>query len=287
MLDAYRQAVEPQGAFCMQDFFSGDSYQTPPDCRRFLGDRLFGWTRWSFYIRFFRVVLWSQARAKKGLFTQEALAQASRDILKDIEGCGGRVTVRGLDHIRRVEGPVVFVGNHMSTLEAVVLPCLIAPIKPLSFIVKQKLVTGTFFGPIMTALDPVTVSRTNPRKDLADVLTQGPQKIAAGRSLVVFPQATARARSVVFNPVKFNSLGVKLAARAGVPVIPVALKTDFWGDGKTLHDLGAIHRKEPIRFEFGEPVSISGHGRQEHEQLTGFIISRLKSWGVPVVEGGE
>jgi 1-acyl-sn-glycerol-3-phosphate acyltransferase len=268
----------------MQEFFPGDSYQTPAGCRRFLSDRFFGWTRWSFYLRFFRVVLWAKARAEKGLFTQEALAEASYNILKDIEGCGGRVTISGLENIRRTAGPVVFVGNHMSTLEAVILPCLIAPIKPVSFIVKEKLVKGTFFGPIMTALDPVTVTRKDPRKDLSDVLTQGPEKIAAGRSLVVFPQAAARTRSVTFNPAKFNSLGMKLAARAGVPVIPVALKTDFWGDGKALHDLGVIRRKQPIRFEFGEPVSVSGRGKQEHEGIVGFIISRLKSWGVPVVD---
>jgi 1-acyl-sn-glycerol-3-phosphate acyltransferase len=273
----------------MRDFFPGDSYETPADCRRFLSDRLFCWTRWLFYMRFFRVVLRAKALAERGLFTQEALADSSYRILKDIEGCGGRIRIRGLDNIRRVEGPLVFVGNHMSTLEAVILPCLIAPIKPVSFIVKEKLVTGTFFGPVMTALDPVTVTRTDARKDLTDVLTQGPQKIAAGRSLVVFPQATARARSPVFDPAKFNSLGVKLAGRAGVPVIPVAFKTDFWGNGRIFHDLGAIRRKEPIYIEFGGPVSVLGRGRQEHEQLTWFIISRLKGWGLPVVEdaGGE
>ncbi|MDR3201244.1 MAG: 1-acyl-sn-glycerol-3-phosphate acyltransferase [Spirochaetales bacterium] len=271
----------------MQDFFPGDSYETPAGCRRFLTDRLFGWTRWSFYVRFFRVVLWSKARAQKGVFTQEALAEASHNILKAIEGCGGRISIKGLDNIRKTEGPVVFIGNHMSTLEAVILPCLIAPIKPVSFIVKAKLVTGTFFGPVMTALDPVTVTRTDPRKDLTDVLTQGPQKIATGRSLVIFPQAAARTRSVTFNPSKFNSLGVKLAARAGVSVIPVALKTDFWGDGKALHDFGVIRRKEPICFEFGEPVPVSGRGKQEHEQIVEFIIARLKSWGVPVNEAAS
>jgi 1-acyl-sn-glycerol-3-phosphate acyltransferase len=268
----------------MQEFFTGDSYETPADRRRFLTDRLFGWTRWSFYIRFFRVVLWSKARARENLFTQKALSESSHNILKDIEGCGGHITLKGLDNIRKTEGPVVFIGNHMSTLEAVIMPCIIAPIKPVSFIVKASLVAGTFFGPIMTALDPVTVTRTNPRRDLDDVLTQGPEKIASGRSLVIFPQATARARSVIFNPAKFNSLGIKLASRAGVPVIPFALKTDFWGDGKILHDLGPLRRSEPILFEFGEAVSVSGRGKQEHERIIEFITDRLKKWGVSIAK---
>jgi 1-acyl-sn-glycerol-3-phosphate acyltransferase len=268
----------------MKQIFPGNSYETPPERRRFLSDRLFAWTRWSFYVRFIKIILISKALSQKGLFNQEALTESSYNILKDIEGCGGRLTIQGLDNIRKVDGPVVFVSNHMSTLEAVIMPCLIAPIKPISIIVKEKLIAGTFFGPIMKALDPVTVTRTDPRKDLAAVLTQGPEKIAAGRSLIIFPQATARARSVIFNPAKFNSLGVKLASRAGVPVIPVALKTDFWGDGKLLRGFGTIRRREPIRFEFGEAIPISGRGKQEQDQITGFIMSRLKNWGVPITE---
>ena len=116
----------------MIDFFPGDSYQTPDTCRRFLTDKIFCWTRWVFYLRFLRVILRSKALAEKGLYTQEALADASYRIFQDIEGCGGRVRITGMDNIRKTEGPVVFIGNHMSTLEAVILPCIIAPIKPLT-----------------------------------------------------------------------------------------------------------------------------------------------------------
>jgi 1-acyl-sn-glycerol-3-phosphate acyltransferase len=271
----------------MKQIFPGDSYETSPECRRFLSDRLFAWTRWSFYVRFIKIVLRSKALARKALFNQEALAENAYDILKDIEGCGGHITIRGLDNIRKTEGPVVFVGNHMSSLEAVVIPCMIAPIKPVSFIVKKSLTTGPFFGPIISALDPIAVSRKDPRQDLAAVLTQGPEKIAAGRSLVIFPQSTTRARSVTFNPAKFNSLGVKLASRAGVPVIPVAIKTDFWGDGKIFRGFGAVRRREPIHFEFGEAIPVSGRGKQEQEQIVGFIMSRLKEWGVPIEERAD
>ena len=268
----------------MKIYFPGDSYETPADRKRFLLDRIFAWTRWVFYLRFLRVVLRSNALAKKGLFTQEAFAEQSYTIFNDIEGCGGRFRISGMDNIRKTNGPVVFIGNHMSTLEAVILPCLIAPLKQLTFIVKQKLVKGNLFGPIMRAVDPVTVSRTDPRKDLTDVLTQGPQRIAKGYSITIFPQAAVRTRSVTFNPAMFNSLGVKLASRAGVPVIPVALKTDFWGDGKFFRDLGALRRREPICFEFGQPITVSGRGREEHEQITEFIASRMRNWGVPVAE---
>jgi 1-acyl-sn-glycerol-3-phosphate acyltransferase len=271
----------------MKQFFAGDSYETSPDQRRYLSDRLFFWTRWSFYFRFIKIVLQSKALARKGLFDQEALADKAYSILKDIEGCGGHITIRGLDNLRKTNGPVVVVGNHMSSLEAVVVPCMIAPIKPVSFIVKKSLTTGTFFGPVISALDPITVTRKDARKDLEAVLTQGPEKLAAGRSLVIFPQSTVRARSLIFNPSKFNSLGVKLASRAGVSVIPLAIKTDFWRDGRILRGFGPIRRRQPIRFEFGEAIPVSGRGKEEQEQILGFIMSRLKEWGVGIKEKAD
>ena len=48
-------------------------------------------------------------------------------------------------------------------------------------------------------------------------------------SVWVFAQTT---RELLLDPKKFNTLGIKLAKRARVPVIPVAVKTDAWGMGK-------------------------------------------------------
>jgi len=267
----------------MKELFPGDSYATPEGSRYF-SDRLLFWTRWNLYFRFFHVVLKSRSLAKKGLFTDDAMANLSFDIIRDVEGCGGRITIKGLDNIRRVEGPVVFICNHMSTLEAVVLPAIVSSIKPVAFVIKERLKKGPFFGPIMAARDFITVTRKDPRKDLTDVLTQGLEKLKAGRSIFLFPQSTERARSVVFDPAKFNSLGIKLASRAGVPVVPAAVKTDFWGDGKFIRGFGRIERKEPIHFEFGEPITVSGRGKLEHERALGFILGRLEEWKVPIAE---
>ena len=264
----------------MQDFFPGDTYQTPEGSRD-LADKFFFWTRWSLYLRFIHVVLRSRHRAKKGLFTDEMMAKLSLDIIRHVEHCGGKISIKGLDNIRKVQGPAVFVCNHMSTLEAVVLPAIVGPIKPVAFVIKEKLKKGPFFGPIMAARDFITVTRKDPRKDLVDVLTQGLEKLKAGKSIFLFPQSTERARSYVFDPAKFNSLGIKLASRAGVPVIPAAVKTDFWSDGKYLRGFGKLKRKEPIYFEFGEALPVSGRGKLEHERALAFILGRLKDWKVP------
>jgi 1-acyl-sn-glycerol-3-phosphate acyltransferase len=266
----------------MKEYFPGDTYVTPEAGRSYPSDRFLFWTRWNLFLRFFRIVFASKALAEKGLYDDAAWASSSYDVFRDIEGCGGRFYIKGIDNIRKIEGPAVFVSNHMSTLETLVFPVLIVPIKAASFVVKEKLVKGPVFGPIMSALDPITVTRKDPRKDLTDVLTQGAEKLARGRSIVIFPQST---RSVLFDPSKFNSLGIKLAARAGVPIIPAAIKTDFWTNGAILHGFGPLDRRQPINIEFGEALTITGRGKAEHQRIVEFISDRLRSWNVPVAEG--
>jgi 1-acyl-sn-glycerol-3-phosphate acyltransferase len=70
-----------------------------------------------------------------------------------------------------------------------------------------------------------------------------------------------------------------LAARAGVPVVPIALKTDAWGVGKLIKDFGKVHPETMVHFYFGDPLIISGNGRVEHEKITGFIQGKLAEWG--------
>jgi 1-acyl-sn-glycerol-3-phosphate acyltransferase len=92
----------------------------------------------------------------------------------------------------------------------------------------------------------------------------------------VFPQGT---RTELWKRSGFNSLGVKLASKAGVPIMPVALKTDFWGSSGLFRGFGPVRRDRMIHIEFGEPMSISGRGKTEHEACLDFIESRLRAWG--------
>jgi 1-acyl-sn-glycerol-3-phosphate acyltransferase len=161
----------------------------------------------------------------------------------------------------------------------VALPGLVVPLKPVTYVVKEKLLRGFFWGPIMRSRGPIPVSRTDPRADLETVLREGCARLAAGISVIVFPQGTRRD---VFDRTQFNSLGVKLAAKAGVPLVPVAVRTDYWGSSGVFRGFGPVHRDRPIRIEFGSPITVSGRGKAEHEACLEFIESRLRAWGAPV-----
>jgi 1-acyl-sn-glycerol-3-phosphate acyltransferase len=129
----------------------------------------------------------------------------------------------------------------------------------------------------MRSRDPITVGRSNPRDDLKAVLEGGAERLKAGRSIVIFPQTT---RTPVFDPGSFNTIGVKLAKKAGVPVVPIALKTDAWGNGRILKDYGRIIPSRRVHFAFGKPLLIRDRGNEEHAAIIEFISGKLKEWSI-------
>jgi 1-acyl-sn-glycerol-3-phosphate acyltransferase len=260
----------------MKPFFTADTYDTPDDYPRFLGDRLSFNTRLRFAAGYGAEVIRCRSLALKGVYDKEAWSESSYRIFKLIEGCGGRFHLRELENVRSAAPPLIFISNHMSILETFVLPCIIAPFMEVTFVVKQSLVTHPLFGPVMRSRDPIVVGRRNPREDFQTVMTKGKQLLAGGVSLIIFPQST---RTVEFVPEEFNSLGVKLAKAAGVQVMPVAVKTDFWGNGKYFKDLGPVDRSKPIHMTFGRPFSIHGSGKEDHQRIIDFIVAHLREWG--------
>jgi 1-acyl-sn-glycerol-3-phosphate acyltransferase len=215
---------------------------------------------------------------KRGLFNNETWALRSLGVIRAIEAVGVKFEITGAERISSVEGPCVFIANHMSTLETLCLPAMILPYKPITFVVKKGLTEYPVFKHIMRATNAIAVTRENPKDDLKAVLVGGEKMLREGVSVVVFPQTT---RTTDFKPEEFNSLGVKLARRAGVPVVPVALKTDAWGVGPIfLKDFGKIDPSKRVYFAFGEPITISGRGDEEHKKTVEFISSRLLEWSV-------
>jgi 1-acyl-sn-glycerol-3-phosphate acyltransferase len=264
----------------MNGMFPGDDYSTPEGVPQSLSEPLLFRSRWSVYSHFIATILKSKSLALRGLYDDEAWTRSSFEIFRNLERCAARFRIEGIGKVRLAEGPLVFVANHMSTLETLVLPGLICPLKTVTYVVKRKLLEGFFWGPIMRSRDPIAVSRKDPRADLEIVLREGQARLASGISIIVFPQGT---RTEVWRREGFNSLGIKLAAKAGVQVMPVALKTDYWGSSGIFRGFGPVHRDRIVHIEFGDPIAVSGRGKAEHELCLDFIESRLRDWGAKTI----
>lgn len=256
-------------------YFKSDSYDTPEKTVMNLWEKFLLNNRPYFICKYAGIVLSTRKQARNGNYHDKEWEDSSFYIFKIIERTGGRFHIKGMENIARDPDPVVFIGNHMSTMETMILPGIISPLRKVTFVVKDSLVKHPLFGDVMKSRDPIVVSRTDPRKDFETVMNRGLELLSKGISLIIFPQST---RSLEFKPEEFNSLGVKLAKKAGVKVVPLALKTDFWGNGKIIKELGTINRHLPIHINFGDPFEITGNGREEHQNIIEFIQRALKEW---------
>ena len=248
------------------------SYHTQPGRTFFLARRL---PSLFYYTRFLTYCFRYSSLAKQGKFGAEEWWQGSLLTLQALEKVGVEIEITGSKVMEEVTGPCVFIANHMSTLETICLPAVIQPYKDCTFIVKRGIVEYPVFKHIMLSRDPIVVGRANPRDDLKVVLEEGCNLLARGRSIIVFPQTT---RTVTFDPEQFNTIGIKLAKRANVPVIPLALKTDAWGIGAIVKEFGRIDPTKKVHIAFGAPITIQGRGNDEHKQIIEFIQQQMQRW---------
>lgn len=259
----------------MAGYFDSSSYASPLKGKRNLWDRIIHCNRLYFTIKYAIIVFRTRREAIRGIYDKSAWADSSYYIFRFIEKAGGVYNISGMENISSEPGPVVFIANHMSTLETMVLPGIIAPHREVTFVVKDSLVRHPLFGHVMRSRDPIIVSRTDARKDFEIVMNKGMELLSKDVSIVIFPQST---RSIEFKPEEFNTLGVKLAKKANVKVVPVALKTDFWGQGKVIKELGPLDSRKIIHFKFGEPFGITGSGKEENQKIIEFIQASLDEW---------
>lgn len=265
--------MEPFDPEKIANYFPGEAYFSPARKIDFLSRHL---PTPVFYCRvYLQTTRWIAARTDKNVFDAPAQAYACAWCAENCERTGLHLNIMGMDVLNTVDTPCVMVANHMSTLETFLLPAILIPRFPATFVVKRSLVEMKGFGPVLAAYDPIVVDRKNARKDLETVLREGCERLARGISVVVFPQST---RSDNFEPQHFNTIGVKLARRAGVPVVPIALKTDAWGQGRRIRELGPIHPEKDVYMRFLPPLYIDGSGHAEHKLISDAIAAHVSWW---------
>ena len=163
---------------------------------------------------------------------------------------GGLATpsVRGLDRLEDLEGPVVFAANHHSHLDT---PLLLRTI-PSRF--SDRLVVGAaadyFFGNVVSgslaalALGAFPVERTMVGRKSADTAAE---LIADDFSLLLFPEG---GRSPDGWGQDFRGGAAYLALRCGVPIVPIHIE----GTGRILPKGRSLPRSATTTVTFGTPI---------------------------------
>ncbi|RZQ62049.1 lysophospholipid acyltransferase family protein [Amycolatopsis suaedae] len=160
-----------------------------------------------------------------------------------------RLDVRGTEHIPR-HGGAVIACNHVSYLDFIFCGLGAQPARRLvRFMAKQEIFANRIAGPLMRGMHHIPVDRSAGAASYAEAV----RRLRAGQVVGVFPEATI-SRSFTVKPIKSGA--VRMAAEAGVPVVPMALwgTHRLWTKGRprTL-----TKRHVPISVLAGEPLTPS------------------------------
>ena len=133
---------------------------------------------------------------------------------------GIKLKVEGVENVPK-ERPVIFVANHCSHLDIIVL-CRSLPVN-LHFIGKKELAWFPIVGWYMFIAGHIFLDRSNRKKAVLS-LRKAAEKIKNGKCVVMYPEGT---RTSTGNIGDFKKGAFHLALNSGVDVVPVHIKGTF------------------------------------------------------------
>jgi 1-acyl-sn-glycerol-3-phosphate acyltransferase len=196
-----------------------------------------------FYTNLFKFFLSAYFELIINRFSWNDYVNYCRKILDTVTKCGTEVVLENLEELKNVNYPVVFVSNHMSSLETLIFGYILGKYTKFTFVLKKSLLYYPVFGKILKFLKPIAVKRKNPKEDFEVVLKEAKKLLKEKVSIVVFPQAT---RSLIIDEKKFNSIGIKIAKFYKIGILPIYVKTDFLSIGKIFKDIGKVNPKNKV-----------------------------------------
>jgi 1-acyl-sn-glycerol-3-phosphate acyltransferase len=146
------------------------------------------------------------------------------------------------------DGGEIFVANHASYLDALVLSAAIPG--ELTFVAKHGFRSRPVIGPFLERLGTVFVHRLDAKAGVED--TESVLEAARrGARLVILPEGTF-ARMAGLLPFRLG--GFLVAVRSGLPVVPVTIK----GTRMILRDVQWFPRRGAVSVHIGEPHQAIG-----------------------------
>lgn len=258
------------------------SYSTPPG-RRAGRVRQSAWNTIRYTLGVTKVFPYCALTEPFGLLTTEKWARVCFSAVTTAEKLGLSVMIEGFDARMKHEGPVVYLCNHMSTTETILLMPVLLAFGPFSYVAKASLAHLPFLTKAAEHMRMVPIGRKSPREDLMAVLSTGTERIKGGDSFLIFPQGT---RQTVFSRKVYSSIGAKLAEKAACPVVPIVVDTrcqltrEKGLFRRVFKDFGTFDPTRDIRVACG-PVIPNAKSRVMHEAAFDWMASKLEEWGLP------
>ena len=154
------------------------------------------------------------------------------------------------------EGPVLYIANHKSIFDIVVLVSVIE--ETCIFIGKKEVSNMPLINKWFDALGAIYIDREDKRQTLERVM-QGINELKNGQSIVVFPEGTRISGDDI---AQFKGGCFKLATKTGVPIVPIAIRNTH----KVFEDSRSI-QKATVTMNIGKPIDVKALTNEEVRQL--------------------
>jgi 1-acyl-sn-glycerol-3-phosphate acyltransferase len=149
--------------------------------------------------------------------------------------CGIRVQITGREHLP-TGGPALIASQHQSAFDTIIW-LLLVPSG--AYVLKRELTRIPIYAAMCRTMGMIPVDRDAGASAIRSLLRGGDRAVAEGRQIVIFPEGTRAAPGTVL---PLHPGVAALAARTGLPVVPVATDSGrCWGRRAFRKHPGVIH----------------------------------------------
>ncbi|MBW9156752.1 1-acyl-sn-glycerol-3-phosphate acyltransferase [Clostridium sp. FP2] len=206
---------------------------------------------------------------KKHKTTEEVdayLAKVVRDWSNFVIRIAGlNLTVIGKENIPKE--PCVFVGNHQSNLD---IPVILANMNSLTgAVAKKEMEKIPVMSYWMRQIHSVFMDRENPREALKSI-SEGVENLKNGYSMIIFPEGT---RSRSNNIGEFKKGSMRLAIKAGVPIVPIT----FYDTHKAMEGNNGKVKKANAKLIFDKPIYMDKMSKEEKAEISEVVKNIIKT----------
>lgn len=182
---------------------------------------------------------------------------------------GVQLQLEGTEHIP-ADRSVLFVGNHRSYFD--IVTSYTAMKQPTGYVAKAEMEKIPLLSAWMREISCLFLNRTDIKEGLKTILAAIAQ-VKAGKSVFIFPEGTRNKNAAPEELLEFHEGSMKIAEKAGCPVIPVAI----YGSDHIFEQQFPLIRSAKVVIRFGAPVDIKALPAEYKRRAGAYLQAEIKN----------